>query len=71
MNLEENLKQLEKIAEELEQGGISLDKGIKLYEQGIELTKACLDELDKSKSKISEIREQMSKLIGIDEAEDQ
>lgn len=70
MNLEENLKQLEKIAEELEQGGISLDKGIKLYEQGIELTKACLDELDKSKSKISEIREQMSKLIGIDEAED-
>ena len=33
MNLEENLKQLEKIAEELEQGGISLDHGIKLYEQ--------------------------------------
>ena len=66
MNLEENLKQLEKIAEELEQGGISLDKGIKLYEQGIELTKACLDELDKS----SEMREQMSKLIDIDEAED-
>ncbi len=70
MNLEENLKKLEKIAEELEQGGISLDHGIKLYEQGIELTKTCLDELDQSKSKISAIREQMSKLIGSDNTEE-
>ena len=70
MNLEENLKKLEKIAEELEQGCISLDHGIKLYEQGIELTKTCLDELDQSKSKISAIREQMSKLIGSDNTEE-
>lgn len=70
MTLEEKLKKLEKIADELEEGGISLDDGIKLYEQGIELTKTCLDELEQSKSKISAIREQMSKLIDLDGTEE-
>ena len=70
MTLEEKLKKLEKIADELEEGGISLDDGIKLYEQGIELTKTCLDELEQSKSKISAIREQMSKLIVLDGTEE-
>lgn len=64
MDLEENLKKLEAIADKLERGGVSLEEGIKLYEQGIALTSCCLDELNKSKDKISEIREQMNKLIG-------
>lgn len=67
MSLEKNLKELEAIAEKLEKGGVSLEDGIKLYEQGIALTSSCLEELNKSKDKISSIREQMNKLTATDE----
>lgn len=62
MALEQNLKELEDIAEKLECGGVSLDEGIKLYEKGIELTKRCLADLNASKDKISAIKEEMAKL---------
>ena len=55
MALEQNLKELEDIAEKLECGGVSLDEGIKLYEKGIELTKKCLADLNA-------IKEEMAKL---------
>lgn len=62
MSLEEMLKELEAIADKLEQGGISLDESVKLYEQGVGLTKKCLAQLAESKSKIAEIKAEMTKL---------
>lgn len=63
MNLEENLKKLEEIAARLEQGGMDLDEGIKLYEQGIELTRSCLGGLNESKQRIDVVKAEMNKLM--------
>jgi exodeoxyribonuclease VII small subunit len=38
---ESSLKRLEEIAETLEQGEVSLDEALDLYEEGIELSKFC------------------------------
>lgn len=54
-NLEKNLKRIEEIAKLLEVGNINLDESLKLYEEGIKLSKLCMDELEKAKGKITEI----------------
>jgi exodeoxyribonuclease VII small subunit len=52
MKFEEALKKLERIVEELEAGDISLDKAIKIYQEGMLLSKQCLDLLDKAEKKV-------------------
>ena len=52
MKFEETLRKLEHIVEELEAGNISLDKAIKKYQEGMALSKQCLDSLDKAQKKI-------------------
>lgn len=69
MGLEKDLNELEALASKLEQSNLSLEEGIKLYEQGISLTKSCLHALNESKDRISAIKEEMSKLIDADDGE--
>ncbi|MDD5004915.1 MAG: exodeoxyribonuclease VII small subunit [Candidatus Omnitrophica bacterium] len=52
MKLEETLHKLERIVQELEAGNISLDKAIKIYQEGMLLSRQCLDLLDKAEKKI-------------------
>lgn len=52
MKFEESLKKLENIVQELENGDISLDKAIKKYQEGILLSRQCLDLLDKAEKQI-------------------
>ncbi len=52
MKFEETLKKLELIVDELEDGNISLDKAIKRYQEGMLLSKQCLDSLDKAEKKV-------------------
>lgn len=52
MKFEETLKKLESIVEELEGGDISLDKAIAKYQEGMSLSKQCLDSLNKAEKKI-------------------
>jgi len=52
MKFEEALNKLEVIVEELEAGNISLDKAIKKYQEGMTLSKQCLDLLNKAEKKI-------------------
>ena len=49
---EEALKKLEKIVEELENGGLSLDEALKKYQEGIELSRMCAQRLEAAKKKI-------------------
>ena len=56
MKLEENMKRLEVIASELDSGEKSLEECLKLYEEGVKLAKACLDNLENTKGKITEIK---------------
>ncbi|HRZ14019.1 MAG TPA: exodeoxyribonuclease VII small subunit [Candidatus Omnitrophota bacterium] len=52
IKFEEALKKLEKIVEDLEKGDLSLDEGLKKYQEGIELARVCSQKLDSAKKKI-------------------
>ena len=56
MKLEESMKRLEVIASEVDSGEKSLEECLKLYEEGVKLAKACLDNLEQTKGKITEIK---------------
>ncbi len=51
---EENLKKLEKIAEELEKGGIPLERAVELYSRSVKIASLCRKQLDDAKIKITE-----------------
>ena len=52
-DFEKSLDELEKIVEELQNGDISLDESIKLFERGMELTNLCRKTLESARQKIT------------------
>ena len=52
MSFEQAYKMLEEIANKLESPETTLDESIKLFEDGVKLSKYCSDILDKAKQKI-------------------
>ena len=50
---EQAMKQLEQIVQELESGDMPLEKAIKKFEEGIQLSKYCTGKLDESEKRIS------------------
>ena len=54
-NFEHSLKRLEEIVETLEGGGIELDDVMKIYEEGIQLSKQCLEQLTQAELKLKRL----------------
>ncbi len=52
MKFEDALKKLERIVDELEKGGLSLDEALEKYEEGIRLSRACEKRLEAAKKKV-------------------
>ncbi len=52
ISFEEALDELEKIADKLERGQLSLEDSIKAYERGMELKKICSERLQEVEGKI-------------------
>ena len=52
LSLEESLERLEEIVKELENEKLTLDKALKLYEEGIALVRTCNKQLDNAEKKI-------------------
>ena len=52
-SFEDNLKELEKIVNELENGDVSLDEMLRLFEEGVEKTRACNAQLENAEQKIT------------------
>ena len=52
VKFEDALKKLERIVGELEAGDLSLDEALKIYQEGIELSRACALRLEGAKKKI-------------------
>ena len=50
---EQSLKQLELIVQEMESGDLPLEKALKKFEEGIQLSKLCSQTLDETEQKIS------------------
>ncbi len=67
-NFETKIHKLEEISEQLESEEIGLDEAIKLYEEGIELSKDCLSTLKNAELKVTELKK---KLEGLSSSEDE
>ncbi len=52
-NFEDKMKELEKIAQELENGELNLDESMKKFEEGMKLSKECTKILDEAEKKIT------------------
>lgn len=55
MNYEKSIKKLETIVDKLENGNLSLEEMIKLYEEGTSLAASCAKSLDAAQLKITEL----------------
>lgn len=53
LNFEQSIEKLEKIAEELESGELSLDDSIKKFEDGMKLSKKCTEYLENAEKRIN------------------
>ena len=53
MNFEENMEQLEKVVQELENGKLNLDDSIKKFEEGMKISKECNTYLENAEKKIT------------------
>lgn len=66
---EDALRRLEAIVESLEQGNVSLDEAVGLYEEGIQLSKECAERLRASELKIKKLTKSISGQLEIREAD--
>lgn len=53
IDFEQSLKQLENIVTAMEAGGLSLEKSLEYFEQGIQLTRICQTALADAEQKVS------------------
>ncbi|MDE6398641.1 MAG: exodeoxyribonuclease VII small subunit [Clostridiales bacterium] len=70
MELETKLKALEETADKLDDKELALDEAIRLFEQGVELIRSCMDSLQESKGKIEVIRGELNEMLARDRGEE-
>ena len=51
-SFEKDLKRLEDIVAKMEEGDIPLDESMKLFEEGVKLSRLCSERLDKAEKKV-------------------
>jgi exodeoxyribonuclease VII small subunit len=61
-SFEIKLHRLEEIAENLEREDIGIENAIALYEEGIKLSKECIDTLKNAELKITELKSKLTDL---------
>lgn len=54
-SFEESLKRLEEIVSQLEQGEIPLEESIKMYEEGLALSKSCIEKLTQAELRLKKL----------------
>jgi exodeoxyribonuclease VII small subunit len=60
MDFEKKLNRLEEIVQKMEKGDLALDESLKLFEEGVKLSRDCHSQLTKAEA-------QVKKLVGFDE----
>lgn len=55
LSFEQCIKRLEKIVDTLETGSVPLEDSIKMYEEGVELSKKCMAKLETAEIKIKKL----------------
>lgn len=56
MSFEEAMKRLDEITEELSREGVSLDRSLALYEEGVKLARVCNEKLEDTERKIKTLQ---------------
>lgn len=68
-SFEQSLHRLEKIVETLEQGEVSLEDSITMYEEGIVLSKKCMETLSQAELKIKQLTKDINGKIELKDFE--
>ena len=55
INFESSLERLEEIVQKLERGNLTLDESMKIFEEGVKLSKVCGDYLNDAEKKIHKL----------------
>ncbi len=67
---EQSIKRLEEIVDALENGGVTLDQVMTMYEEGVKLSRQCLDQLADAELKLKRLTKDIEGKFGlIDESE--
>lgn len=61
MDFEKKLGRLEEIVQKMEKGDLALDESLKLFEEGVKLSRDC-------QARLAEAEAQVKKLVGFDDA---
>lgn len=67
INLENNLKELEKIFNKLENDNVPLNESLKLFEMGINIYRESIDEIENVKEQITILVDKKEKKIDVGE----
>lgn len=54
-SFEESLKRLEEIVSQLEQGEVPLEESLKMYEEGLALSKSCIEKLTQAELRLKRL----------------
>ena len=54
-NFEKAMERLEQIVEDLESGSLGLDESIKVFEEGVDLSKKCHKKLTEAETKVKQL----------------
>ena len=66
-NFEDKLARLEEIMNSLENSEIGLEDSIKLFEEGVKLSKECLAVLEKAELKVNTLKKDLSAINNLEE----
>lgn len=62
VTFETAMEELESYVEVLEQGNLTLDEAIKVFQKGLELSQFCSEELNKAEKKILIVNEELEEV---------
>jgi len=66
---EKHLTQLETVVERLERGDLTLDESVRLFEEGMQLSQACKEELEQAEGRIQVLVEGKGRKLHMAELE--
>jgi exodeoxyribonuclease VII small subunit len=70
-SFEESLHRLEEIVNQLEQGDVPLEDSLRLYEEGIRLSKVCAEKLTRAETTLKKLNKDLDgKLTLMDEEQE-
>ena len=66
-NFEDLLRQLQKVTQQLSRGDLPLEQSLRLYEQGVELTRKCEELLQRAEAQIKQLSKNEGKIGEVEE----